>query len=104
MGLRARGFRHAASHERGFEGESLCHGSNSPEARESAGSKVYLRGNVGMIPNMRSPVGTLVLAAGLSAQTVSAPPDPARTVVGRLELDRYKAHIKGLAQFGDRMQ
>ena len=27
-----------------------------------------------------------------------------RTVVGRLELERYKAHIKGLAQFGDRMQ
>jgi hypothetical protein len=53
---------------------------------------------------MRFLVGTLVLAAGLSAQTVNAPPDPARTVVGRLELDRYKAHIKGLAQFGDRMQ
>jgi hypothetical protein len=26
------------------------------------------------------------------------------TVVGRLELERYKADIKGLAQFGDRMQ
>jgi hypothetical protein len=47
---------------------------------------------------------TLVLAAGLSAQTVTAPPDPVRTVVGRLELERYKAHIKGLTQFGDRMQ
>jgi hypothetical protein len=27
-----------------------------------------------------------------------------RAAVGRLELERYKAHIKGLAQFGDRMQ
>jgi hypothetical protein len=27
-----------------------------------------------------------------------------RTVAGRLELERYKAHIKGLTQFGDRMQ
>src|ERR1700680_244499 len=53
---------------------------------------------------MRFLLGTLVLAAGLSAQTVNAPPDPVRTVVGRLELERYKAHIKGLTQFGDRMQ
>jgi hypothetical protein len=49
-------------------------------------------------------LGTLIWATGLSAQTVSAPPDPVRTVVGRLELERYKAHIKGLTQFGDRMQ
>src|SRR5258708_8031092 len=53
---------------------------------------------------MRFLLGTLVLAAGLSAQTANAPPDPVRTVVGRLDLERYKAHIKGLAQFGDRMQ
>ena len=45
-----------------------------------------------------------LLAAGLSAQTVNAPSDPVRAAVGRLELERYKAHIKGLAQFGDRMQ
>jgi hypothetical protein len=44
------------------------------------------------------------MTAGLSAQTVTAPPDPVITVVGRLELERYKAHIKGLTQFGDRMQ
>jgi hypothetical protein len=53
---------------------------------------------------MRFLLGTLVLAAALSGQTVSAPPDPVGTVVGRLELERYKADIKGLAQFGDRMQ
>lgn len=46
----------------------------------------------------------LLLATGLSAQTVNAPSDAVRTVVGRLELERYKAHIKGLTQFGDRMQ
>jgi hypothetical protein len=49
-------------------------------------------------------LGTLVLAAGLSAQTVNAPSDPVPIVVGRLQLERYKAHIKGLTQFGDRMQ
>ena len=44
------------------------------------------------------------LAAGLSAQTANAPSDLARTIVGRLDLEQYKTHIKGLAQFGDRMQ
>ena len=53
---------------------------------------------------MRFLLGTLVLATGLSGQTANAPSDPVRVVVGRLELDKYKAHIKGLTQFGDRMQ
>jgi hypothetical protein len=53
---------------------------------------------------MRSLLGTLLLAAGLSAQTANPPSDPVRTVIGRLELARYKAQIKGLTQFGDRMQ
>jgi peptidase M28-like protein len=53
---------------------------------------------------MRFLLGTLVLAGGLSAQRVNAPSDPVRTVAARLELERYKAHIKGLTQFGDRMQ
>jgi len=49
---------------------------------------------------MRFFLGMLVAAGALSAQT----PDPIRAVVGRLDFGRYKAHIKGLAQFGDRMQ
>ena len=32
------------------------------------------------------------------------PEDPIRTIVGRLELEKYKATIKGLTQFGDRRQ
>src|SRR5262245_14474617 len=57
----------------------------------------------------------VVLSAGiwtLAAQ--QAPPaanaaqtptdDPIRTIVGRLELEKYKATIKGLTQFGDRRQ
>ena len=47
--------------------------------------------------------GDKIFAAGLSAQTANAPSDPVRAVVGRLELERFKAHVKGLAQFGDRM-
>jgi len=49
---------------------------------------------------MRFWLRALVLAGALSAQTAN----PIRTVVGRLDLGRYKSHIKGLAQFGDRMQ
>jgi hypothetical protein len=37
-----------------------------------------------------------------SAQTQSR--DPITALVGRLDLERYKASIKGLAQFGDRRQ
>jgi hypothetical protein len=53
---------------------------------------------------MRFVLLTLVLAGGLSAQRANAPTDPVRTVAARLELERYKAHIKGLTQFGDRIQ
>jgi hypothetical protein len=34
----------------------------------------------------------------------AAADDPVRTLVGRLDLDKYKATIKGLTQFGDRRQ
>lgn len=39
------------------------------------------------------------------AQTpVAAPADPVAALVGQLELEKYKATIKGLTQFGDRRQ
>jgi len=53
---------------------------------------------------MRLLLRTSLLAVCLSAQPVNPPSDAVRTVVGRLELERYKTHIKGLTQFGDRMQ
>src|SRR5437667_6661003 len=34
----------------------------------------------------------------------TAADDPVRVLVGRLELERYKATVKGLTQFGDRRQ
>src|SRR5437773_2830337 len=49
-------------------------------------------------------LGSLFLAVLVSSQTTNIPPDPLQEVVRRLELDRYKTHIKGLAQFGDRLQ
>src|SRR5262249_33823249 len=47
-----------------------------------------------------------LLTSVLPAQRGANPPadDPIRTVVGRLDLEKYKATIKGLTQFGDRRQ
>ena len=53
---------------------------------------------------------TLSLSVPYAQQPAQAPPpatepdDPVRTLVGRLDLERYKATIKGLTQFGDRRQ
>ena len=47
------------------------------------------------------------IGAPASAQTApaaAAAPDLVSTMVGRLDLDRYKATIKGLTKFGDRRQ
>ena len=43
-------------------------------------------------------------ASAAPAQRPVAQPDPIATMVGRLNLERYKATIKGLTQFGDRRQ
>jgi hypothetical protein len=57
-------------------------------------------------------LASLALAAGAAGaaraqQPAAAPsetPDPVATLVGRLDLERYKATIKGLTTFGDRRQ
>ena len=51
----------------------------------------------------------VVMVVALAAQQQQAPPAPApvddiATLVGRLELEKYKATLKGLTQFGDRRQ
>ncbi len=50
----------------------------------------------------------LILSSTLAQQPAppeAAPPDdPVRTLVSRLDLEKYKATIKGLTQFGDRRQ
>jgi hypothetical protein len=43
-------------------------------------------------------------APAADAAARDAAPDPVRVLVGRLDLERYKATIKGLTQFGDRRQ
>jgi len=46
----------------------------------------------------------LSAAAAPSFAQNDAPADPVRTLVERLDLEKYKATIKGLTQFGDRRQ
>jgi len=49
----------------------------------------------------------LTVATAVGAQGTAAPADsvdPVRQIVARLDLERYKATIKGLTQFGDRRQ
>src|SRR5437868_5821224 len=48
---------------------------------------------------------SLVLLTAASGQTPApAENDPIKTLVARLELQRYKATIRGLTKFGDRRQ
>ena len=51
-----------------------------------------------------SGVVALVLASPVLAQPVTPMADPVRVLVKRLDLERYKATIKSLTQFGDRRQ
>jgi len=58
-----------------------------------------------MAPSMRLLSGAFaLLAVALGAQTFNRALDAPRAIVARLDLERYKAHIKGLSQFGDRLQ
>ena len=60
-----------------------------------------------MLRPLLSVLTIALLATTLNGQQPAAPaaaPDPIRTLVGRLELEKYKATIKGLTQFGDRRQ
>src|SRR5258705_4092176 len=51
---------------------------------------------------------TVLSATPIHAQRGGAPADtaydPIREMVGRLDLEKYKATVKGLTQFGDRRQ
>src|ERR1700686_3998428 len=46
----------------------------------------------------------LAAAAPAAGETDSKQLDPVHILVGRLDLERYKATVKGLTQFGDRRQ
>lgn len=49
-------------------------------------------------------LGSSAFAQGGRGAAADSTPDPVKAMVGRLELAKYKATIKGLTQFGDRRQ
>src|SRR3954466_2287485 len=49
-------------------------------------------------------LGFCLLAAGALPALAQPPADPVRTLVQRLDLEKYKATIKALTRFGDRRQ
>src|SRR5262245_13194651 len=49
-------------------------------------------------------IALLLTAGAAAAQRAAEPPDPLRSLVSRLDLERYKATIKGLTVFGDRRE
>jgi hypothetical protein len=52
-----------------------------------------------------SALGVVLIAGGSTTSTQTPPaPDPVKALVDRLDLEKYKATIKGLTQFGDRRQ
>ena len=58
---------------------------------------------------IRATVCAAACAVLLQSQTPAPPAaapadDPIKTLVGRLDLEKYKATVKGLTQFGDRRQ
>ena len=67
-------------------------------------SNAILVTTCGLIAGFATP--TLGQRAGGQASPAQVEPaaDSTRVLVGRLDLDRYKATIKGLTQFGDRRQ
>ena len=54
-----------------------------------------------VLGGLLSLLATQAIAQGAAADSA---PDPVRTLVQRLDLEKYKATIRGLAQFGDRRQ
>ncbi len=58
----------------------------------------------GRPPQLLVLLAALAMPAALFAQDSARAPDPIAQLVGRLELERYKATIKGLTAFGDRRQ
>jgi hypothetical protein len=49
-------------------------------------------------------IGFIPLLAQRGATPTAAVDDPVKTLAGRLDLEKYKAILRGLAQFGDRRQ
>jgi hypothetical protein len=73
------------------------------------GGLILLSGSLAIARQQQTPppaqqTGGQQPAAAAQTPPVPAPEDPIKTMVARLDLEKYKATIKGLTQFGDRRQ
>jgi Peptidase family M28 len=57
-----------------------------------------------IVASLMLAANTPAISAPAGSEADSAQADPIKVLVGRLDLDKYKATIKGLTQFGDRRQ
>jgi Peptidase family M28 len=70
-------------------------------------TKSHIFASFGLVAGLSLPLprpAAAQRAAGAPAAAPDSAPDPIRTMVARLDLEKYKATIKGLTQFGDRRQ
>ena len=58
----------------------------------------------GLLATRAAPASAQSVPASMPASRADTANDPVRTLAARLDLDRYKATVKGLTQFGDRRQ
>ena len=58
----------------------------------------------GLLAARAAPASAQSVPASMPASRMDMANDPVRTLAARLDLDRYKATVKGLTQFGDRRQ
>src|SRR5438128_2477037 len=65
---------------------------------------MFSRRNAFAICMLTAALAAPSLAQRGGQQSAPASDDPIKTLVSRLDLDKYKATIKGLTQFGDRRQ
>ena len=61
-------------------------------------------GMMAIVLNAMEPAARAQAQQGAPAATPAPVDDPVKTLVARLDLEKYKATIKGLTQFGDRRQ
>src|SRR5689334_4380615 len=79
-------------------------------SREPAANRILMQANSSMTATVAAWSLVALLGTPALGQSGAASPaadtanDAIRTMVGRLELEKYKATVKGLTQFGDRRQ
>ena len=65
---------------------------------------LFLLATCGLMSSLSLSIYAQTAAPSTQQGQGESPVDPVKSLVGRLDLEKYKATIKGLTQFGDRRQ